>query len=152
MKRTELRNRDDIWNAVVHVVSHSDYPTEDVLLNEAFIIFQYYAELESGGHESLFNWYSSDIKETGISQYLKKLTTGLEKIGAQEYASIEKKYGEEMWNLYGALEDGDIEEDEFYHVIEKADHEYYNLDGKIEELLAEYFVDIHTDLIEIAEE
>lgn len=54
-----------------------------------------------------------------------------------------------MWRLYAALENDEIEEDEFYDVIEKANDEYHKLNQKLEELLETYFVTIHTDLIEI---
>lgn len=144
-------NNDDIWNAVITVLSESDLPTENKKLNEAFIVFQSYSELESGGHESLFTWFEPYIKEVGIDNYLNELIDILEKIGAHDYATIEKNYGQEMWELYVALENDKVEEDEFYSVIEKADDEYHQLNQKLQELLETYFVTIHTDLIEVVE-
>jgi len=41
---------------------------------------------------------------------LKELTDILEKIRAHDYAIIEKKYGEEMWRMFMALENEEIEE------------------------------------------
>jgi len=83
---------------------------------------------------------------------LKELTDILEKIGAHDYAIIEKKYGEEMWRMFMALENEEIEENGFYTIIEKANHEYEKLNGKLGELLEAYFVNIHMDLIEVLED
>lgn len=38
---------------------------------------------------------------------------------------------EELWRLFQALENDEIEEDDFYNVINEADSEYDNLNGKI---------------------
>ncbi|MFC5466000.1 hypothetical protein ACFPM4_14805 [Lederbergia graminis] len=142
-------NNDDIWNAVIAMLSEYDISTENKNLHEAFIVFQYYSELESGGHESLFTWFESYIEEVGIHNYLNELINILEKIGAHDYVIIEKKYGQEMWGLYVALENDEVEEDEFYSVIGKADEEYHKLNQKLEELLETYFITIYTDLIKI---
>ena len=50
------------------------------------------------------------------------------------------------------LESGDIEEAPFYTIIEKADNEYWKLNGKLGELLEDYFVMIHTEIIEVVED
>ncbi|MEH6948802.1 hypothetical protein V7068_17385 [Bacillus sp. JJ634] len=152
MKRKNLLSKTDIWNAVTTLLIEYDYLTEDKNLYEAFIVYQYYSELESGGHESLFTWFKWDIEKVGIDNYLNELIGILEKIGAHDYAIIEKKYGKEMWRLYVALENDEIEEAEFYDVIEKANDEYYKLNQKLMELLETYFVTIHTDLIEVVED
>src|SRR5699024_10688846 len=152
MNRNNSINIDGIWNAVITILAESDLSTENKSLKEAFIVFQYYSELESGGHESLFTWFEAYIEEVGIDIYLNELIGILEKIGAHDYAIIEKKYGQEMWKLYVALENDEVEEDEFYGVIEKADDEYHKLNQKLEELLETYFVTIHTDLIEVVED
>lgn len=142
---------DEIWNAVISVLIESDLSTENKSLKEAFIVFQYYSELESGGHESLLTWFESYIEEVGIGNYLKELIDILEKIGARDYATLERKYGQEMWKLYVALENDEVEESEFYGVIEKADEEYHKLNQKLAELLEAYFMEIHTDLVEVVE-
>ena len=152
MKRKDLMSKSDIWNAVNTVLSEYDLSSEDKKLNEAFIVHQYYSNLESGGHESLFTWFGQYIKEMGIDNYLDKLIGTLEEIGAHNYARFEKKYCHKMWRLYVALENDEIEEDEFYKVIEKANDEYFKLNGELEELLEIYFVTIHTDLIEVVED
>lgn len=152
MTRKELLDTDNIWNAIITAISEVDLSTKDTVLNEALIIFQYYSELESGGHENLLNWLESYIEEISIEIYLNKLITILEKIGAHDYAMIESKYGQEMWRLYIALEKEEVEEDEFYNVIKKADDEYHKLNGLLEELLETYFVSIHTDLIDVVED
>ena len=152
MRRKDLIQNEDIWNAVISVISEYDFPTENEMANEAFIVFHYYSELESGGHESLFTWFSEYIKEVGINYYLQKLIAILEKIDAHDYVALEKKYGENMWRLFIALENDEMKENEFYHVIEKADNEYAELNNKLEALIETYFVSIHADLIEIIEE
>lgn len=152
MKKSDLADRDDIWNAVIQAISEFDLPMENGVKKEAYIVFQYYAELASGGHESLFNWLSDYIKEVGISNFLKELIEVLNKIGAGDYAEIEKAYGEEIWSRLAALENGRISEENFYEVIEKADNAYYQLDNRLDELLAAYFVDIHEELIDVLED
>ena len=152
MRRKDLIQNEGIWNAVISVISEYDFPTEDEMANEAFIVFHYYSELESGGHESLFTWFSEYIKEVGINYYLQKIIAILEKIDAHDYAALEKKYGENMWRLFIALENDEMKENEFYHAIEKADNEYTELNNKLEALIETYFVSIHAHLIEIIEE
>lgn len=147
MTKLEKMSKDDIWNAVIQIISSNDYPTESKMLNELFIVFQYYSELESGGHESFFNWMQGDIEEVGVSDYLNDLIYILVKIGANECAVIMKKYGYEMWRFFKALEAGEMVEDSFYQVIEIADREYYSQDGKLERLLEEYFVKVYPQLI-----
>ena len=104
--------------------------------------------MESGGHEGLFTWFSWHIEEVGITNYLKELTGILEKIGACDYSKIEKKYGEELWRLFNALENDEIEENDFYSVLKKANNEYEKLNGKLRGLLEIYFVSIYTELAE----
>ena len=149
MKRENLLNKDDIWNAVTSVLSEHDLSTENNKTDETFLAFQYYSEMESGGHESLLNsleWY---IEEIGIDHYLKNLIGVLEKIEAYDYAAIVKNDCEELWTLYIALENDEIEEEKFYHLIEKADTDYHKLGDQLETLLEAYFVTIHTELIEV---
>src|SRR5699024_5823470 len=108
MKRENLLNKDDIWNAVTSVLSEHDLSTENNKTDETFLAFQYYSEMESGGHESLLNsleWY---IEEIGIDHYLKNLIGVLEKIEAYDYAAIVKNDCEELWTLYIALENDEI--------------------------------------------
>ena len=152
MKRKDLTSKTDISNAVIDVLSESDFSSEDNTLNKALIVYQYYSELESGGHESLFRWFEREIKEMGIDNYLNRLIGVLEEIGAQNYAMIEKKYCKKMWCLYIALEKDEIYEDEFYNIVEKATDEYYKLNDELRELLETYFVTIYTDLIEVVED
>lgn len=149
MKRENLMNKDDIWNAVTSVLSEHDLSTENNKTDETFLAFQYYSEMESGGHESLLNsleWY---IEKIGIDHYLKNLIGILEKIEAYDYAAIVKNNCEELWTLYIALENDEIEEEKFYHLIEKADTDYHKLGDQLETLLEAYFVTIYTELIEV---
>ena len=103
-------------------------------------------------YEGLLNFTSWYIEEMGVQHYIQELTSVLEEINAHEYATIEKKYGETMWELHKALENGDILEEEYYTVIEKADSEYEELNGKLGELLEIYFVSIYQELIEVVED
>ncbi|MEK4425495.1 DMP19 family protein [Solibacillus sp. FSL K6-1523] len=152
MKRKDLMSKIAISNAIMDILSDHNLTSEDNILNKAAIVYHYYSELESGGHESLFRWFGQDIQEIGIDHYLNKLIGVLEKIGAHDYAVIERKYFKKIWDLYIALENDEIHEDEFYDVIKKATEEYYKLNDALRELLETYFVTIHTDLIEVVED
>ncbi|WP_223701762.1 DMP19 family protein [Sutcliffiella deserti] len=152
MKKAELRTKDDIWNAMVFLLSDYDFPTDNETANKARMVYHYYSELESAGHEGLFNWCSSDIEELGAARYFEKLVRALKEINAQDYALIEEKYGVQLWKLFQALENEEIPEEEFYNIIEKADNEYWQLNGKIGELLETYFVNIHKEFIEVIDD
>src|SRR5690606_16029190 len=143
-----MKSTDEIWNEVIDTICEIEFPCENQMLNEAFLVFQYHAELESGGHEARLNWWHEYIGEVGIKMYIKELTTIIEKIGAHEYVVLIQKYGEDMWNTYNALENGEIDEELFYEVIEKADKEYDNLENKLAQLIESYFVSIHKLIIE----
>lgn len=143
---------ENIWNAVIDMLNECDFPTDSGLLNGAQTVFQYYSELESGGHESLFSSLSTYIEENGIETYLKEITEILEQIGAHDYAVIGHDYCAEIWQLYVALENDEIEESEFYTIIEKADDAYNQLDDKLEQLLTTYFVKIHGELAGVIED
>lgn len=149
IKRKDLLKPEEIWNAVISALTDYTFPSENKVANEVFTVFQYYSEMESGGHESLFTWVSNCIEEVGITRYLENLIGILEKINAHEYAKIEKKYGQEMWRLYVALENDVIVEREFYNVIEKANNEYINLNNQLGKLVDTYFASIYTNLIEV---
>lgn len=152
MNRKDLLTKDDIWNAVIKVMGKYEFPTENIIANEVFIIFNYYSEIESGGHEGLFYWFSWHIEEVGITNYLKELTGILEKIEAYDYSKIEKEYGKELWRLFKALENDEIKEEEFYSVVQKADIEYDKINGRLGNLLEAYFIRIYTELIEVVED
>ncbi|WP_407270288.1 hypothetical protein [Radiobacillus sp. PE A8.2] len=53
-----------------------------------------------------------------------------------------------MWDLFKALENGEITEDAFYNVIERADSAYHKLDRKLDRLLEAYYVKIYQELID----
>ncbi|MGD6780202.1 hypothetical protein ACQCT3_10590 [Sutcliffiella horikoshii] len=92
------------------------------------------------------------IEALGVDRYFEELVRALKEINATEYALIEEKYGLQMWKLYQALENGEIPEEEFYTIIEKADSEYWQLDGKLGEVLEVYFVKVYKELIEVMNE
>lgn len=158
VKRSELQTNNDIWNAVLSAYGEYDFPTNDEKMNDFFVLFNYYCESESGGHESLFNWFSKDIEEMGIQTYLHKLTEMLEKVGASNYAAIEKNYLKKLWQLFLAVESTSPEElhyesleDEYNMLIEKADGEYRNLGEELSEKLSIYATIIYPEIIEIVE-
>ena len=152
MKRSELQGPNDIWNAVIAAISHNDFPSGDETADEAFIVFQYYSEIESGGHEILLNWCAHYIEEKGINGYLEELTISLKKIGADDYAAIEHRYLKEIWRIFKELEQDEQIEEEFLQVIQKADEEYQALGNQLEKLMETYFIDIHTELINVKED
>lgn len=152
MKRKDLETKDDVWNAVIGVISENDFPSESKEVNEAWVVFYYYSEMESGGHEILLNWLGDYIKEVGIQQYQAQLINVLEKIGAHDYAVIERTYLEPMWNLYVALEQDETQEEDFISKVELADNEYHKENRKLDTLLERYFVKIHTELIDVVED
>lgn len=151
MKRQELQHDDDIWNAVIGVISEKEYPFESKDVQEAWVAYQYFSEMESGGHEALLNWLGDYIQAVGIQQFRNELIGILGKIGAHEYAAIEEEFLEPLWQLHMALEKDEIPEEPFYEKIEPADAAYYGLDGKLQTLLERYFVEIHTELIDVVE-
>lgn len=152
MKRSELKDNNDIWNAVNGVLSELDFPTGDQEVDDAFLVFQYYSEMESGGHEALLNWTQDYIKEVGIKKYQDELASALVKIGAPEYAEIESTHLEDLWNLHVALENDESHEEHYYSKIELMDDAYHSQDGKLEHLLEIHFHKIHTDLIDVVED
>lgn len=152
MKKAELMNHYDIWNAMVSIMAEYNFPTENKTANKAYIIYTYYSEMESGGHEGLFHWFSWYIEDVGGHQYFTELIRILKEINADEYSLIEEKYGEKLWNLFQALENGEIPEEAFYSLNTKADIEYTQLSGKLGDLLEDYFVSIYRELIEVMED
>ncbi|MFC4409061.1 hypothetical protein ACFOZY_01285 [Chungangia koreensis] len=149
MKKSELKTKEDIWNAVIAVLSDTDYPSENDVANEAFLLFNYYSDMENGGHENLFNYNAETIDIIGIEKFLTQLTAALRNMNADEYAAILDRYGADMYQMFLGLEDGQVKEAEYYTVFEQADDAYQDLGGKINELLEDYFVKIHGDLIDV---
>ena len=49
MKRSELQNKYDIWNAMIETMCEYDFPTENKTANRVFLVYEYYSENESGG-------------------------------------------------------------------------------------------------------
>ena len=152
IKKKELMTQTAIVNAVMQVLSEAHISPENPTLNQARIVYNYYSEMESGGHESLFRWFGEEINALGMETYSKQLIKGLEEIGAHDYATIEKKYGKELWRLYVALENEEIEEEAFYRIVEQATDDYYKLGDALRARLESYFVAIYQELIEVVEE
>lgn len=134
---------DDIWNAMVDLISGMDYPTGDAAKDEAFLLFQFHSAMEGGGHESFLNLFEEDIEKVGPSTFFHGLIQSLIRIGGAAYAEIEKKYGLPLWQGYKALEEGGLEEEAFYVLIEKADKKYTALDPQMDRLLKTYFEELY---------
>ncbi|WP_043932364.1 DMP19 family protein [Bacillus sp. EB01] len=145
--RNDVPNRDEIWNTVLATLTTAEDLEGNPTLRESSILFYYYAELESGGHEAWLNWLSEDIAHAGIDNYLNELTDILKKIGADSYAEILYRYGKDMWELHLALENSGKGEERFYEIIHKADAAYYNLDDKLQVLIEDFFVENRSKLI-----
>ena len=136
-------NADEMWNAMIDVISAMDYPTGDATKDEAFLLIQFYSAMESGGHESFLNSFEEDIERVGPAVFFHQLVNSLNNIEAADYAEIEKKYGLLLWKAYKELEDGGLEEESFYALIEKADSESEVLDPRLESLMEAYFRKLH---------
>ncbi|MGG1068203.1 hypothetical protein ABE178_00035 [Priestia megaterium] len=55
-------------------------------------------------------------------------------------------------NLYKALENDEIAEEDFCNVLEQADNEYLKLGSKLGDLLEVYFMKIFTEVFELVED
>jgi hypothetical protein len=152
LNKSKILKADDTWNAVVDLMGEYKFPTENQVANKVYIVFDYYSELESGGHEKLFDWSSWYIDEIGVNNYFRELTSILEDINAHDYSLIEQEYGEKLWNLYKALENDEIAEEDFCNVLEQADNEYLKLGSKLGDLLEVYFMKIFTEIFELVED
>lgn len=94
------------------------------------------------------NWFAEYIEDTVIHTFLEKLTAALARIHADPHAGIERRYGRDLWQLYQAVEKGE-QEDDFYYMVNTADTVYEALEGSLNGLLEDYFVEVHTALIEL---
>lgn len=142
-----LQTRTDISNAMIDILSTMNLPAMDTITTKAVIVYQYYSELESGGHENLFQWYNEDIKAITPKRYLALLVETLEEIGAPEYAALELQYGPRLWELYEKMQTDDQYEDEFYELSEQATQRYYQIENSIRDRLDDYFVEIYEHFI-----
>lgn len=152
ISRSKLQGSDEIWNAVIDILSDGEEAESSETFQEACLLFSYYSAMESGGHESLLNGEEEIIAAIGMPAYVTDLTKALMKIDAPAYAGILKRYGIELWNAYKGLEDKSVDESLFYAIIEKADNAYYSLDNELQEKIENYFELIHTELIEVTED
>lgn len=149
IKRVQLIDHDSIWNAVVDALSEYEYPGIDEKMNEAFLIFQYYSEMENGGHEAFIESMNEDIQKIGIDHIIGQLVNALNKVNQNAYAVIIKSHFKEIWNTHCELQHDETIEDSFYQHIEKADQAYYDLNDKLSTSLEAYFIKIHEDILNI---
>lgn len=113
------------YNAVADFIVSHTYPSENKMLDDSWLIFNYYNELASGGHEGYLTWTAGPILETEIYPFYDALIHTLQEIGATGLAELERTYGILLWQKFHALENGEIEEDEFYDIIQLADQAYF---------------------------
>ena len=114
----------DRYNAVYDFIVSHTYPSQNTILDDSWRIFNYYNELASGGHEGYLTWTVGPILETDIQPFYDALIHTLQEIGASKLAELETTYGVLLWQKYHALEKGEIEEDEFYDIVQLADKAY----------------------------
>lgn len=60
--------------------------------------------------------------------------------------------GRKCGSYSGNWKNDEIDDDIYLKVIEIADNEYHNLNGKLGELLETYFIKIYTELIEVIDD
>jgi hypothetical protein len=145
---SELQQQQIIYNQVTERLIGINFPSDFPRLNKAHLLVIYHNELESGGHESFLNWQQNTVRQIGIQPYMKDLVAALQEIGAKDYANVIEQFGEHMWNLFEALENGEIDESLFYEVIELADQAYFKLNGAIRDLLEVYLLKHSKQLLE----
>ena len=114
----------DRYNAVCDFIVSHTYPSQNTMLDDSWRIFNYYNELGSGGHEGYLTWTVGSIPEMDIQPFYDALIHTLQEIGATRLAELETTYGLLLWQKYHALENGEIEEDEFYNIVQLADQAY----------------------------
>ncbi|WP_273716887.1 hypothetical protein [Alkalihalobacillus pseudalcaliphilus] len=153
-KRSQLATNDQVWNVMLEVLAEGDADHSGLLFREAKTVVDFYNEVESGGHEGFLNWKQEEIEEVGSVHYFNELAQVLYKIGALEYAKLELEMGPKIWSLFVQLEKTYTEEKEevFYQAITMADNQYEQLHDKISEYLEAYFLDIHTQIIDVVED
>ena len=149
VNKKDLMNEDDAWGAVLTAgTSIKGYKDAD----DFFLTLNYLNELESGGHGGLITWSSDIIEELGIHTYIKRLTAMLEKLGAPEYAAIERQYLEELWRLNRAMENGEAVMDTYDELIEKSDEKYWQLGERLLDLMRDHSLIIFKEHIDVVEE
>ena len=149
VNKKDLLNEDDAWGAVLTAgTSIKGYKHAD----DFFLVLNYLNELESGGHGSLITWSSDIIEELGVHTYVERLTAMLEKLGAPEYAAIERRYLEELWRLNRAMENGEAVMDTYDELIEESDEKYWRLGERLLDVMRDHSTIIYKELIEVVEE
>ncbi|GAF11557.1 hypothetical protein JCM19046_1917 [Bacillus sp. JCM 19046] len=129
----------DKWNEMVERLSELELPVEKPRLQQTLLVYHYYSEMESGGHESVCNWLESYIKETGIDFFVAELSLALEQMSATHYAKLIQFYFMPIWQAYEALEKDETVEDAFIEVVETADERYHQI-GTLAQLLEVHYL------------
>ncbi|WP_332647078.1 hypothetical protein [Lysinibacillus sp. 54212] len=131
----KYKSKEDIWNAIVERISDIDYPSQHPVKNRAYILFQYYSQMESGGHEDVLNWL---FNEKNIDKPLNVILNTLVEAKAICYMDIIDKYGQEMVSLYELLERNQGCEEAFYQVVREADEAYWTMNS-FQQIVETYF-------------
>lgn len=140
----KFKSKEDIWNAIVEKISDIDYPTHHPLINHAYILFQYYSQMESGGHEDVLNWL---INQKKVDQPLEALRNTFLEASATSYAAIIEKYGPKMVEHFQMLEQNQPHEEDFYQEVKRADVAYWNLND-FHQIVEKYFYKHCEDLLQ----
>lgn len=135
------------WNKVVDRICSHDFPSQNEVLDEAFVLFQYMSGLESGGYEGVHNLLNEEAEEMGVETFENLLIKGLTRIEAIEYRELEKEVGLPLWQLYKELQGGYIGEAVYYEKVEEADSQMKAIDYPLQEKLETYFMELHDTLL-----
>lgn len=135
------------WNKVVDRVCSHDFPSQNEVLDEAFVLFQYMSGMESGGYEGVHNLLDEEAEKVGAENLENLLIIGLTRIKAIEYRELEKEFGLLLWQLYKELQEGHIGEMVYYAKVEEANRQMEAIDYPLQEMLEKYFVELHDTLL-----
>lgn len=135
MVQVKFKSREEIWNAIVEKISDIDYPTKYPVTNHAYIMFQYYSQMESGGHEDVLNWLFNEKK---IDHPLAVLINSINEAQAKSYTAYLEVKGQEMWELFQLLKRGEEQEEAFSLMVQQADEAYWNI-NTFQQIVEKYF-------------
>lgn len=151
VNKVDVLTKENRWNIVTDMIIALNYPSGNVQLDNIWRILNYYNEQSSGGHEGYLNWTVASITEANIHPFYIGLIETLESIGAAPLEELERKYGIELWRLHHALENQEITEEAYYHVIKLTDEVYFDYEDTFNELIGNYIEELFPQLFEIVD-
>lgn len=142
-----MQSNDRTWDKVVELFSERAEGSGNKDMNEAFLIYHYYSDVEQGGHENFFTHFSEYIDLIGIEPFTKELTSALQKAGAKEYSDVFSRFGPEAYFMFLGLEDVYANDAEAGNALEKADDAYNRLNGGLKGKLEDYFKENYSNIV-----